>query len=75
MKMLASAMADASIDVLKAANRRCPAERQAYLRQAFPFSLPQFITLTEVVLLLPAASRAVTAMVWVPLPAFLLFQL
>ena len=35
----------------------------------------QFITLTEVVLVLPAESRAVTAMVWVPLLAFLLFQL
>ena len=35
----------------------------------------QFITLTDVVLVLPAASRAVTAMVWVPLLDLRVFQL
>lgn len=61
--MLAATDAGASIDVLKAAKSRCPTWRQICLRQAFSFSATQFITLTEVVLLLPAASRAVTAMV------------
>ena len=74
--MLAAASADASIDVLKAAESRCPARRQTCPRQAFLVASPtQFVTLTEVVLVFPATSRAVTAMVCVPLLAFLLFQL
>ena len=73
MKNACNRRHDAGTDMLRATvSSRGPDAGEA----ASGFFLPaQFITLTEVVLALPAASRAVTEMVWVPLLALRLFQL